>query len=178
MSLTVCILFFHPNRGGSQMLSENMVSALRKWHWGTVGNVTHVAPLPPSTLPADSTIQNRTVTPSFMTTIISYRRPTAARSGSNTAAANHRNLIRLPLPHPSQPPISSILANVGLLNIRSPNNKSFLCHNFITSHKLDFFVITDTWLSDEDCSSPKDATSGLFCPLQGQNVKWYITALD
>ena len=37
------------------------------------------------------------------------------------------------------PALISKPVNFGLLNIRSLNNKSFLCHDFITFNNLDFF---------------------------------------
>ena len=33
-----------------------------------------------------------------------------------------------------------------------------MCHNLITSEELDFFIITETWLTQEDCSALIEAT--------------------
>ncbi|XP_068615671.1 uncharacterized protein, partial [Brachionichthys hirsutus] len=43
-------------------------------------------------------------------------------------------------------------------NVRSLNNKSFLCHDFITLNNLDFFIITETWLPEGDYSALIEAT--------------------
>lgn len=34
-------------------------------------------------------------------------------------------------------------ANCGLLNIRSPDNKCFICQEFIFSNRLDFLILTN-----------------------------------
>ena len=91
-------------------------------------------------------------------TIISHHRRSATGSSSRTAAVNHNNLIQVPRQTLLAPALISKPVNFGLLNIRSLNNKSFLCHDFITFNNLDFFIITETWLSEGDCSPLIEAT--------------------
>jgi len=50
------------------------------------------------------------------------------------------------------------LWSVAHLNIRSLNNKSLLCHDFITLNNWDYFSITETWLSQGDSSPLVEAT--------------------
>ena len=110
-----------------------------------VGSVNSLSPTP-------AFAPHRTGLPSSISTIISYRRPTAARSVSQPSAANQNNLIHI-TPQPLLPTTSVCKpVHFGLLNIRSLNNKSFLCHDFITFNNLDFFIITETWLSQGDSS--------------------------
>ena len=42
-------------------------------------------------------------------------------------------------------PINNTI-RMGLLNVRSLNSKSFLVNDFITTSKLDFMFLTETWL--------------------------------
>ena len=43
-------------------------------------------------------------------------------------------------------------ANFALFNARSLSNKTFILNDLITSHKLDFLILTETWLKTGDCS--------------------------
>ncbi|XP_065809456.1 uncharacterized protein [Labrus bergylta] len=71
---------------------------------------------------------------------------------------NHSNLTQVRLQPLPQPTFNCTSANFGLLNIRSLNNKSFICLDFINHNNLDFFIVTETWLTMGDCSPLIEAT--------------------
>ncbi len=52
------------------------------------------------------------------------------------------------LPTPQLPVLSPLTC--GLLNVRSPSNKSFICNDFITTNCLDFSMATETWITPND----------------------------
>ena len=43
-------------------------------------------------------------------------------------------------------------AKFCLLNVRSLANKSFICQDFISTNKIDFFIVTESWINPDDCS--------------------------
>lgn len=50
---------------------------------------------------------------------------------------------------------------MALINARSISNKTFILNDFISSRKLDFMFVTETWLNDGDLdylseTSPSD----------------------
>ena len=42
---------------------------------------------------------------------------------------------------------------MGLLNVRSLKNKSFSVNDFITTSKLDFMFLTETWLEQNNSAT-------------------------
>lgn len=105
--------------------------------FGSIKSVGNVRSSSPTSAP-HSSLPNNTGLPTFITFIISYHRSTAARSVSWPSAANHNNLIQVPLEPRLSPAPNCNPANFGLLNVGSLNNKAFLCRNFITFKKFLF----------------------------------------
>lgn len=53
-----------------------------------------------------------------------------------------------PLHCSSSPVFEDTTLPLGLLYARSLTNKTFLLNDFLTSHKLDIMLLTETWLQD------------------------------
>ena len=67
--------------------------------------------------------------------------------------ANLTNLISIASkPKTTLKPINNTI-RMALLNVRSLNNKSFLVNDFITTSKLDFMFLTETWLEQNNSAT-------------------------
>ena len=62
---------------------------------------------------------------------------------------NLTNLLStsLQLQNNSQESAPARTVKLALLNVRSLANKSFLINDFISTHDLDFLLLTETWLN-------------------------------
>uniref|UniRef100_A0A3Q3FGG3 Serpin domain-containing protein n=1 Tax=Labrus bergylta TaxID=56723 RepID=A0A3Q3FGG3_9LABR len=165
----------HPNPLGSQMLSANIQHA----HTPTSNPLSPVSPqnnlltaspsptphtwchsFSPSSLSSNNCHTLSTVTdhsteftiPVHVTCRLSHQHL------SPVNYCNHSNLTQVRLQPLPQPTFNCTSANFGLLNIRSLNNKSFICLDFINHNNLDFFIVTETWLTMGDCSPLIEAT--------------------
>ena len=69
---------------------------------------------------------------------------------AHTTRAISSNLIHITYSH-KQSMQSITPAKFALFNARSLSNKTFILNDLITSHNLDFLILTEKWLKTGDC---------------------------
>ena len=77
--------------------------------------------------------------------------PCPRRVKTSTRSSVQGNLR--PIPRVTSPPVNSTTFRMALCNIRSLNNKTFVLNDVISSHNLDLFFLTETWLPPGDVSA-------------------------
>ncbi|KAI2645342.1 hypothetical protein H4Q32_028855 [Labeo rohita] len=77
--------------------------------------------------------------------------PCPRRGKTSTRCCVQGNLR--PIPRVTSPPVNSTSFRMALCNTRSLNNKTFVLNDAITSHNLDLFFLTETWLCPGDDSA-------------------------
>lgn len=76
--------------------------------------------------------------------------------------ANTDNILSVSkhLPPPVTPPcVHTPITKMALLNVRSLSNKYFLINDLISTHKLDFLLLTETWLDHNSAETTLIETS-------------------
>lgn len=80
----------------------------------------------------------------FIPCFVNYNRQAVSKNTS----VNHNNLIQVT--HSATNISPAVTAKMALLNVRSLSNKTFILNNFITSLDLDFLLLTEIWLTNEE----------------------------
>lgn len=145
----------HPNFLGSKLLTDN----IRVCSTNSVTGLTFHSSIYQVSICSSSLPLPPPLSPSYN---FHYRIPVICGRRSQRQSTPRKPSPPCPVTVslcPSIPPIPSPSPiKFGLLNVRSINNKSFLCNDFITSNNLDFFILNETWLTQGDCTSLIEAT--------------------
>lgn len=92
---------------------------------------------------------SQSIDPVSLIPVITNFRPKKCLPAHTTRAISS-NLIHITYSH-KQSMQSITPAKFALFNARSLSNRSFILNDLITSHNLDFLILTEKWLKTGDC---------------------------